>query len=1009
MEKLEYKAFRKCFIPLLAFVLAMGKPVIAAAGVTPSLYQSFAGNLNWTGTGASLRTEPDSVDPCAVTNTSTAELSGLPAGAIVKAAYLYWAGSYDGVSPDFDITFDGNSISASRTWTDSANISRNIWIIYWTEVVNFFSGFADVTSIVAARGNGVYSFGGLSVNNAYPHCTGIISGDDTVVSGWSLVVIYEDSAEPFRIVNVYDGFQYFQNSQLNLTPGNFLIPATGIDGTLGYISWEGDDGISGGGENLNFNGNNLTDGINPGNNQYNSTINLLGSTTSYGVDFDAYDITSYLSPGDTSAASTHRTRDDLVLLSAEIISVTNTEVADLEIVKSHTGDFTLNQTGSYTILVSNNGPDEEVSSITVYDTLPAGLTYLSSGGTGWVVDTTADPTITWTHPGPLASGGSLPAITLSVSVLPGAAPSVTNTASVESSTFDNISENDTSSDPTTVLHSNLSGSTKTVVDLDGGDAEPGDILRYTVTLVDSGGLATSSAAVTDNLPAGATSLSIVSYPAGAIDNSTSVLVDISDISVPAWGSETIVFDVTIAGSVSPGDTIDNTASILNPGGVGGNPAAPTVVIQQSEVPSTGNKPLYLGTNTLSRTEPGVLPDVVVGQGVTFDWVLDPALATTLTMDGSTGQIPVTLVLGETGLGQNRSYTISLSSSTGGTFATLSLTNEDLNPTVTATYNLPLTAPGDITLPAGSTIILSVTNNSAPNREITVAPNGSFVDLPCNTVINVDSVRFYDSAYPGGIPVTTAVPGSTVYVRAVVSDPFGSFDITSSNITILPPLGAPVVSGVAMTEAADSGGATKTFEYGFTVPGAGPVGTWTAQVVAAEGSEGEVIHQRNATWMVALPMLSSTKMMQVVNDPVNGAANPKAIPGAQIGYTLYIMNIGLGAASTDSVVITDAVPNGTDLFVGDLGGAGSGPALFTDGSTASGLSYTFIGLSSSADDIDFSNNGGLTFTHTPVPDGDGYDTSVPPVDAIRINPKGIFNSSDGVSHPSFNLRYQIRIQ
>ena len=46
--------------------------------------------------------------------------------------------------------------------------------------------------------------------------------------------------------------------------------------------------------------------------------------------------------------------------------------------------------------------------------------------------------------------------------------------------------NNSASDATTVVGPNLSTSTKTVVDQNGGDPDPGDTLRYTLTLVETG-------------------------------------------------------------------------------------------------------------------------------------------------------------------------------------------------------------------------------------------------------------------------------------------------------------------------------------------------------------------------------------------------------------------------------------------------------------------------------------------------------------------------------------------
>ena len=92
-----------------------------------------------------------------------------------------------------------------------------------------------MTSAVVAKGNGTYSFGGLSVNYGTPHCS-----VQAVLAGWALVVVYEHASEDFRVVNVFDGFEYYRGSQITLIPSNFEIPTSPINGKLIHLSWEGD-------------------------------------------------------------------------------------------------------------------------------------------------------------------------------------------------------------------------------------------------------------------------------------------------------------------------------------------------------------------------------------------------------------------------------------------------------------------------------------------------------------------------------------------------------------------------------------------------------------------------------------------------------------------------------------------------------------------------------------------------------------------------------------------------
>ncbi len=82
------------------------------------------------------------------------------------------------------------------------------------------------------------------------------------------------------------------------------------------------------------------------------------------------------------------------------------------------------------------------------------------------------------------------------------------------------------------------------------------------------------------------------------------------------------------------------------------------------------------------------------------------------------------------------------------------------------------------------------------------------------------------------------------------------------------------------------------------------------------------------------------------------------------------------------------------------------ATATTAPVNSGLSYTFTSLGSSTDDIEFSNDSGASWIYTPVADADGYDANVT---NIRINPKGVMRASNGSDHPTFTLRFQVRVQ
>ncbi|HTS47764.1 MAG TPA: SBBP repeat-containing protein [Bryobacteraceae bacterium] len=99
----------------------------------------------------------------------------------------------------------------------------------------------------------------------------------------------------------------------------------------------------------------------------------------------------------------------------------------LSISKTHTGNFTVNQNGSFSITVSNSGTAATSSTITVSDTLPSGLGFVSANGSGWSCMNSSG-NVVCTNTAPIAAGSNA-VITLTVSVTT-TSTSIQNTASV---------------------------------------------------------------------------------------------------------------------------------------------------------------------------------------------------------------------------------------------------------------------------------------------------------------------------------------------------------------------------------------------------------------------------------------------------------------------------------------------------------------------------------------------------------------------------------------------------
>jgi|GEM_PF-4065056 predicted outer membrane repeat protein len=179
-------------------------------------------------------------------------------------------------------------------------------------------------------------------------------------------------------------------------------------------------------------------------------------------------------------------------------------VPDLTIAKSHTDPFVQGAAGdTYTITVGNAGNDATTGTVTVDDTLPAGLTATAIAGSGW--SCAAPPTLHCTRNDALGSGANYPAITLTVDVAANASGPLTNTATVAGGSEANTA-NDTANDSTNIV--GVPDLTVTKSHLDPFSHNQIGA-TYTISVSNVGnGPTMGTVTVTDTLPAGLTATAI---------------------------------------------------------------------------------------------------------------------------------------------------------------------------------------------------------------------------------------------------------------------------------------------------------------------------------------------------------------------------------------------------------------------------------------------------------------------------------------------------------------------
>ncbi|MEK6282021.1 MAG: S-layer homology domain-containing protein [Acidobacteriota bacterium] len=228
---------------------------------------------------------------------------------------------------------------------------------------------------------------------------------------------------------------------------------------------------------------------------------------------------------------------------------------DLSIIKTHSGNFTPGVNGVYTITVQNVGIGSTATSgtITVADTLPTGLSFVSGTGTGWSCSAIGQA-VTCTNPDPLAVGASS-IITLTVGVTTAGGTNVTNTATVSNPGEHNPSNN-SSSNPTTIAVADLS-----ISKTHSGNFFRGTNGNYNIFVQNIGTLASSgTTTVTDTLPAG---LGFVSGT-GTGWSCSAVGPDVTCTnanSIAVFGSTS--FTLTVAVDNAAPSNVTNTATLSN--------------------------------------------------------------------------------------------------------------------------------------------------------------------------------------------------------------------------------------------------------------------------------------------------------------------------------------------------------------------------------------------------------------------------------------------------------------
>ena len=445
---------------------------------------------------------------------------------------------------------------------------------------------------------------------------------------------------------------------------------------------------------------------------------------------------------------------------------------------------------------------------------------------------------------------------------------------------------------------------------------------------------------------------------------TGSLVTLNEVARPTFGHNNTFDGILLVGTVSSIQVTANLTREQRGGGIevgfGAGASASNITISNNTVRNNG---FATGGSGAASTEP-------IGMAA-YDYV------------GSNVVFSRNLVRDNAGPG------ILLITGTGTTITQNSFSNNggvsiDLDP------RLPPNDPNALGAPQGVTI--NDTNDSD------TGPNG----LRNYPVIATATLIGTELSLTG-----FARPGSAIELYIAQADPsgFGEGLTYLGLLTEGSPADLDATTGLygpaninGLAQGTDN---TNRFSFRFTAPAGVAIGTRLTSTATVGSETSEFGGNVSVT---GGPALVVAKTVAPTSDPVNNTTNPKSIPGSVQLYNVRVTNQGSGSIDNNAVVIVDPVPANTRLFVGNLGAPGSGPVQFVNGSPSSALTWTFTALNSTTDDVDFSNDGGTTWTYVPVPDANGYDGAVT---ALRLRPKGTMPGNAG-GNPCFELRFRVTV-
>lgn len=553
------------------------------------------------------------------------------------------------------------------------------------------------------------------------------------------------------------------------------------------------------------------------------------------------------------------------------------DTPEISVTKSHTGNFSVGQSGLYTISVSNVGTGPTIGPITVTDQLPVGLSYVSHSGTGWSLSAQSGQVVTFTRSTAVNAGASAPNLVVTVGVTNTAIGTITNTVNV-TTTQDITITNNIANDPTLVLPSANLSISKTENPDPVNASQP---LTYTIVVSNAGPSTAPTVTVTDTLPTGFT-FGGASGSGWVCSGSGPVVCSRTNLASGATAPNIVITGTAPAN----GGVITNTA-VVGTNAVDAAPANNTTSISTS----------VSAVADLALSKAGTPDPVFAGNTLTYTLSVTntgPSLAAQVTV---TDALPAGFTFGGvTGTGWVLTQ--------AGGVVTATRTNAAVGalPAVVITGTAPTTGPITNTARVSTTAIDQNAVNDVATASTTVTPNANLTigkSAHADAVVVNDLITYTLNITNTGpntannVIVTDTLPASVIFGSVSGS----GWACGQSGITV-----TCTVSSLAV-------GVANPITIIVTAPGTASNITNSATIASALTD----LAPANNTASVVTTIAAAISDLQLTKtdtpDPVNA--------GGALTYTLSVTNNGPNA--TNNVLVTDTLP--ASFVFGGVSGSG----------------------------------------------------------------------------------------